>query len=368
MAQVSSRERVLEETTLVDVDVHLTTQMGVVSAEDMAPYIDDERDLRRLAAEHAFPQSYGADHVYGGSDRIDNEPRMLTDPAKVQEHVCDQLHVDYPLLNTNPGIHKLPDGELAARLMRAFNDYLVEHFLETSDFFGLAAIAQQDPEAAAAEIHRMGDIGQIVGIYMGSTGPKLPLGHPRFDPIYASAEDEGLHIAYHGAAADKFRYDFPKQHHGVQTFIELNSLAHPWSQSLTLTSLLANGVPERYPDINFTFLEAGLTWVPHFLWQLNREYERKADEFDGLDRAPEAVARESFYYSSQPLGEPERLGQMQDIIDVVGTESVMFASDYPHFDFDHPQELDKHLRSVFSKAEREQVLWKTPAEAFDLPI
>jgi hypothetical protein len=368
MAQTGSRQRVLEETTLVDTDVHLTVQTGVVSAEDMRPYLDDERDFRRLKAQNAFPQSYGGDYGGGGGDRIDREKQMLTSPERVREHVCEQLHVDYPLLNTNPGVHKLPDGDLATRLMRAFNDYLVDHFLDPTDYFGLAAIVQQRPEQAAEEIERMAEHDQIVGIYMGSTGPRLPLGDPRFDPIYEAAEDNGLHVAYHGAAGDKFRYDFPKQHHGLRTFIEMHSLAHLWSQSLTVTSLVANGVPEKFPDLNFSFLESGLTWVPHVMWHLNREYERKGDEVEILTKPPEEYIRDQFYFASQPLGEPEQLGQIRQMIDVVGTESIMFASDFPHWDFDHPMELDKHLRNVFTEEEREQVFWKTPAEAFDLDI
>jgi hypothetical protein len=49
---------------------------------------------------------------------------------------------------------------------------------------------------------------------------------------------------------------------------------------------------------------------------------------------------------------------------MVGAESIMFASDYPHWDFDHPSALDDHLRAFFSDAEREMVLHDNAREAF----
>jgi len=367
MAQAKGQQRILEESVIVDADVHLTVQQGVFSDELASKYID-EPYLSRIQQPSRYPNSYGADLVGGGGDRIDYDSRLLTSPQRVRENVCEELNIDHPLLNTNPGVQKLSDPEMATHLMGAFNDYLLDQFLDETEFYGFAAIAQQQPERAAEEIDRMGTEDQIVGIYLGSTGPQTPLGDPKFDPIYEAAEDNGLHVAYHGAAGDKFRYDFSKQHHGLRQFIEVHSLAHMWAQSLTLSSLLANGAPEKFPDLNFTFLESGLTWVPHVLWQLNKEYETADSEGPPLSNPPEEYLEDSFYFASQPLGEPENVTQIQEMIDLIGTENIMFASDYPHWDFDHPMELDKHLRNVFTEEEREQVLYDTPVEAFGLNL
>jgi predicted TIM-barrel fold metal-dependent hydrolase len=59
---------------------------------------------------------------------------------------------------------------------------------------------------------------------------------------------------------------------------------------------------------------------------------------------------------------------MKQMIDIIGPESLMFASDYPHWDFDHPDELSKYLRTMFTEEERQQVLYETPKEAFGLSI
>jgi predicted TIM-barrel fold metal-dependent hydrolase len=74
------------------------------------------------------------------------------------------------------------------------------------------------------------------------------------------------------------------------------------------------------------------------------------------------------YFASQPIGEPNNNSHMESLIDIIGTESILFATDYPHWDFDSPEALDKHLQSTYSPEERKQVLSGNSAELFDLNI
>jgi predicted TIM-barrel fold metal-dependent hydrolase len=186
------------------------------------------------------------------------------------------------------------------------------------------------------------------------------------DAIYDAAEENDLAVAFHGSAAPTFRYDFPIQNQGLERFLEVHTLAHLWQSSLALTSLIVQGVPEKFPDLNFVFLEAGISWAPYMMWRLNKEYSIRRSEAPLLEKSPEAYLREQFYFASQPLGEPNDPTHMQQMIDIMGTDSIMFASDYPHWDFDHPDELGTHLRTTFTEAERTQVLNETPKEVFGL--
>jgi len=136
---------------------------------------------------------------------------------------------------------------------------------------------------------------------------------------------------------------------------------------LTLTSMLAQGIPVKFPDLNFVFLEAGLSWVLYMMFRLNKEVSIRKREAPLLERQPEEYVRESCYFGSQPMGEPTTPAHIQQIIEMVGPESIAFATDYPHWDFDHPSALTDHLRHV-SGPKRQQILSGTPAEAFGLDI
>ncbi|WP_231588015.1 amidohydrolase family protein [Halostagnicola sp. A56] len=137
---------------------------------------------------------------------------------------------------------------------------------------------------------------------------------------------------------------------------------------LTLTSLIVNGTPEKFPGLNFIMLEAGLGWVPYMMYRLNKECSIRRAEVPLLEKSPEEYIRDQFSFATQPIGEPNNQVHMEQIIDMVGPESLLFASDYPHWDFDHPDALDKHLQSNVPKEGRKKVLSGNAAELFDLDI
>ena len=43
-------------------------------------------------------------------------------------------------------------------------------------------------------------------------------------------------------------------------------------------------------------------------------------------------------------------------MEVIGYDRIMFSSDYPHFDFDHPEGLEKFLRVNVPAKDRKRVL------------
>jgi hypothetical protein len=102
------------------------------------------------------------------------------------------------------------------------------------------------------------------------------------------------------------------------------------------------------------------------MYRLNKEYSIRKSEAPLLEKSPEQYVRDQFYFGSQPLGEPEDPEHMGQLIEMVGEDSVCFASDYPHWDFDHPDALDSHLRSQYTEEERNQVLYENPKEAYGL--
>lgn len=144
-------------------------------------------------------------------------------------------------------------------------------------------------------------------------------------------------------------------------------MAHPWGQMMTMVSLLANGTPVKFPDLDFVFLEAGLGWIPYMMMRLNREYSMRRSEVPLLEKSPEEYIRE-FYFASQPVGEPNNPEHLSQIMQMVGPESICFATDYPHWDFDSPEAINKHLNAHFTPDERDKVLGENAAEAFGINI
>jgi predicted TIM-barrel fold metal-dependent hydrolase len=103
-----------------------------------------------------------------------------------------------------------------------------------------------------------------------------------------------------------------------------------------LTSMVLEGVFERVSSLRFVVVEAGFAWLPSLAWRLDKHHARLREETPHLTRAPSDYLRQHVWFTTQPMEEPENPKHLNDIIDWIGWDRVLFASDYPHWDFDDP--------------------------------
>ena len=83
-------------------------------------------------------------------------------------------------------------------------------------------------------------------------------------------------------------------------------------------------------------IEAGFAWIPALGWRLDQNWKRMKDEVPHLKRAPSEYLREHFWVSTQPMEEAEDPDHVIDVMEWIGWDKILFASDYPHWDFDDP--------------------------------
>ncbi len=344
--------------TVVDTDVHVGS---AISTEELAAHLDEPHASRALkGTTSVFPKTNWDRQMGGKIAGVE-----FSDADDLYQQLCKEFGVDYPILNTLNGLNKLPQEDLAVNLMRALNNVLMEKFVDQKDNFkGLITIGTQNPEASADEIDRLAPEKDVVGAYIATGGPMYPLGDSRYDVIYKAAEKHDLPIVYHGHAGS-FNTDFTRQNQAIDNFFTVHPLAHAWDQMLTVASLLGSGTPAKFPDLDFVFLEAGLGWAPYMMFRYNKEYAIRRSEVPLLEKSPEQYIRDQFYFSTQPLGEPENAKDMERIIELVRPESIMFSTDYPHWDFDNPESIANIFRT-FSAEESNQVFNGNAIDVFNL--
>ena len=138
-------------------------------------------------------------------------------------------------------------------------------------------------------------------------------------------------------------------------------VGHSQCQQTALASLVLEGVFERYPKLKMVMIEAGFGWAPSLAWRLDKSWERLRSEVPHVKRPPSEYIREHIWWTTQPMEDPERREHLFDVIDWIGWDKLLFATDYPHWDFDDPSRVlppgvsRRQSRGVLSRQREEAV-------------
>jgi predicted TIM-barrel fold metal-dependent hydrolase len=55
------------------------------------------------------------------------------------------------------------------------------------------------------------------------------------------------------------------------------------------------------------------------------------------EKTPQPAYRDHVYLTTQPIEEPEKPAQLLQSLEMIDApRNILFSSDYPHWDFDHP--------------------------------
>lgn len=352
--------------TVVDSDVHLTERQS-----DVLPYIESPFD-------EMLSRSKGDD--YGYLSNLYPAPGFLTpvttgkvqsDSVRSPEDVkrgMEMLNTDRVVLTPTQNLYLacVHHDDLAAALATAYNEYLLDTYIDPGEgLYGAVVVAPQKPERAAEEIDDRADEPGIIAAFVPGGGVQPPLGNDRYHPIYEACESAGLPLMMHNAAGAMMK-NFPNQFFGLNRYLSTHVPSHAMQHMVNLTDMLTQGIPVRFPDLDFVVQEAGIGWIPYLARRFDQEFSGKREDAPMLDRPPSEYLRDRFYFTSQPLegaNEPEYVEYMVRLMD--GGERLMFSSDYPHLDFDHSDELLSSLRGNFSDEEIANIYGRTALEVYD---
>ena len=77
-------------------------------------------------------------------------------------------------------------------------------------------------------------------------------------------------------------------------------------------------------------------WAASLAWRMDRQWKKLKAEVPHLKRAPSEYIKSNVWFTTQPIEEPEPRSQLAEAFDWIGWDRILFATDYPHWDFDDP--------------------------------
>jgi uncharacterized protein len=319
--------------TIVDSDIHPSAL-----PRDIAPRLGpaDRRRYELFGSRVPGPPEIYP-RVRNSGFRLDSWPAggfPGSDLQMVRDQLLDEYGVDHgvliPLQGQSWGVEQ---AGFAAGLCRALNDWLVEEWLEPEPRLRSSiAVPIESPDLAAEEIALRADDPRFVQVLL-STGGESGYGDRRYWPIYRAAADTGLPVAAHTGGLE--------QHRGAgwpSFYLE----EHVWNgntMAALLISMITEGVFDEFPELQLVCVEGGIAWAGPLMWALDAAWDRLREDVPHLRRPPSEYVREHVWFTTQPVEEPDDPRDLATALDFLGMdERILFASDYPHWDFDSPRQ------------------------------
>lgn len=336
MTETSREVRGQKKTAIIDTDIH----NELPSAQTLLKYLPAQwRRRHELFGGRGGRRGSMYPRSVTGNARTDSWPPSGLPPGAdldfMREQLLDRFTIEYGILNPFVGGSGQRNVEYGAALCRAANDWLVAEWLEPEPRLRAAIVVPfEDDDLAAQEIDRVGDQPGFVQVLV-MTRTAEPLGKRKYWKLYEAAERHGLPIAMHFGGSS----NGPITAAGWVSYYIEDHVAAAQATQAQVISMVCEGVFEHFPKLRVVLTEGGFAWLPPLMWRLDRAWEQLHEEVPFLRKPPSAYIREHMRVTTQPMEEPPNARQFLQLLDQFGSDDmILFATDYPHWDFDSPED------------------------------
>ncbi len=367
------RAKGFDDVLIVDVDSH---HYENESFGEILPFMENEV-LKQLAiASRAkggrgsvAPSGFGYQDMGGRVTRYPLRSSEKTDDKgphrdiQLGERWMDAMGVDYSCLfptgMLSIGLH--PQKEMEVELCWAYNRWVTEKALPESNgrMFSMLSLPFSDPDACLRMVETFGHRKGVGGFMVTTVRPKMGVYENAYMKTYRAIEERGLVLSFHSGPSwgdSTFQ--------SCNRFLSAHALGFSWYNILHCTNWVVNGMCERFPKMPVMWIESGLSWIPFVMQRIDHEYMLRPSECPLLKRKPSEYMREMFY-SVQPM-EIQDMDALECTFRMMDAEnSLLYASDYPHWDFDLPSTI-WDLPFLSDKA-RHNILGGNAHKLFKLP-
>jgi predicted TIM-barrel fold metal-dependent hydrolase len=208
----------------------------------------------------------------------------------------DELGIDFTVLYPTKamGMAGMEDEDLRRGLCHGLNRYAAEYYAPYRDRITVSGVVpMHSPQEAVEEIRHCQELGlKVVGMPEGvlrridEPGAVTPwltpgqthwfdlLGHDSlydYDPVWAELDAHNFAATFHGGLGNMMPYTFTS----TQSYVFNHIGFFAQRMQRLCKSLFLGGVTNRFPTLNFAFLECGVGWACSMLVDLVEHWEKR---------------------------------------------------------------------------------------------
>ena len=205
------------------------------------------------------------------------------------------------------------DVKLEIALCRAYNRFMAGVWEKGQGRLRWVVVPPLRSIDASIEAINIAKAHGAVGLFFRGIERDRTLDDPYFFPVYQEAARLDMPVCVHtGAGCPAFTaiFDVTRSH----TFPHTRTLP-----LMAFRNIVANKIPERFPELRFGFIEAGASWVPYVLHALRSVYGGSVEQWGPT------LFQEYRLYTAY-----EEWEDLAYLVRYVGEDNLIVGSDWGH--------------------------------------
>ena len=235
--------------------------------------------------------------------------------------VMDNQAIDMEVLSINPFWYD-KDRDLAEKIVTIQNEKLAALVASRPDrFAAFASLTLQDPALAAAQLETAMKQQGLKGAAIGDQVAGDEFSNPKFDPVWAKAEELGAVLFIHPEGVPELN----KRWKGNGWLA--NTIANPLATTIALQHLIFDGSLDKFPGLKVLAAHGG-GYLPSYAPRSDHACFVAAsfcDQNIKLKKQPTEYLNQLYFDAL--VFTPEAL---RHLVAQVGASQIMLGSDYPY--------------------------------------
>jgi predicted TIM-barrel fold metal-dependent hydrolase len=360
--RVTPKERIAVR--CVDSDVHPMPKRG-----QLIDYIPEPWRSKYFLNHPVGDQIYydAPDYAHSYAMRLDSFPPdgefACSDPDMALRQLIMEAGSDIAILEPTHGESRL--AEATSAYCTATNAWLADNWLDSHNNWherwrGSICVAIEDQPGAVREIEKWAEHPFMSQILIKAE-PRPSWGDPIYDQVWSTATKYDIPVSCHLSRGVYETLPIPPV--GLPSYNHDFMVTYSLLAANQVMSLIFDGTFDRHPTLRVVFIEHAFTWILPLMWRMDAIYAKRKSSMD-IRRKPSEYVKDHIRFSTQPLDYPEDKTELSRAFELMECDKILlYSSDYPHWTFDDPRWLVKHL----PEHAREAIMFRNGIETYKLP-